>query len=214
MLSTSYVFTLRVRYHCTYFSFFWIVFFLHPLLFIRLPLFPFFFFVYLLCQHDPPQKEHKSLNLFLLTKPGRFSRISLIPYFMGKCSFMLPSATNFWIILIFKISETLYFRNVDTQILRGHRGNTSKKDAPGPLNPIFIVFCDLHPYIKTQLLEKFSSRGVKNGPFFRTPHLHVEEHHHHNPHVHISWHHRPHFSHPQNLPNTYFCSAKLTWLVG
>ena len=44
-----------------------------------------------------------------------------------------------------------------------------KKDAPGPQTPIFIVFCNLHLYIKTQLLEKFSNRGVKNGPFFRPP---------------------------------------------
>ena len=59
--------------------------------------------------------------------------------------------------------------NVETQIFRGHRSNTSEKDAPGPQTPIFIVFCDLHLYIKTQLLEKFSSRGVKNGPFSDLP---------------------------------------------
>ena len=84
--------------------------------------------------------------------------------------------------------------------------------VPNPPPPIFIVICDSHLYIKTQLLEKKSRRGVKNGPVFQTPHLHVEEHHHHNPH--ILRHRREHFERAQDLPNNYFCSAKLTWLVG
>ena len=105
------------------------------------------------------------------------------------------------------------FMNVETQNFRGHRCNTSKKRCTRSPNPYFIEFCNLHLYVKTQLLE-FSNRA-----FFQTPHLHVEEHHHHNPH--ISRHRKVHFEQAQDLPYLFLqckidvaSGVTLRWLVG
>ena len=73
------------------------LYFSYILFFSSSPSFPFFSFCLSTMPTSPPKKKtkHENLILFLLTKPGRFSRISLIPYFMGKYSFMLPSANKF-----------------------------------------------------------------------------------------------------------------------
>ena len=96
MLSTSYEFAFRVRYHCTYFSFFWIVFFLHPLLLLPLHLFPFSSLSIYYSNMTPPPPPLKKIkpDFVLIDKPGRLQQISRIPYFMGNYSFMLPSANN------------------------------------------------------------------------------------------------------------------------
>ena len=78
------------------------------------------------------------------------------------------------------------------------------------------MFCYLHLYMKTQLLEIIPNRGVKNGPFFQMPHLHVEEHHHQNPH--ISRHRRAQLEQAQSLflqcEIDVDSGVSLTWVVG
>ena len=171
--------------------------------------------VYLLFQHDTPAPQKKTTqnsNFVLTGKTGPALANFTNPIFYGKIKLYVAERKQ----NVGKSSSSRFqnnnFMSIETQNFRGHRSNTSRKDAPGPQTPIFIVFCDFHLNIKTQLLEKISSRGVKTGRFFRPPNLHVEEHHHHNPH--ISRHRRVHLEQAQDLPNTYFYSAKLTWLVG
>ena len=79
MMSTSYVFTYRARWHCTYFSFFCIIFFLPLLILPPLsplfsPISPFSPFVYVLFQHDnpPPQKKKQTQKTdFVFTEMNR-----------------------------------------------------------------------------------------------------------------------------------------------
>ena len=91
---------------------------------------------------------------------------------------MLPSANTIWGNLLFQFSETKFCAH-----LPKFSEATHQKKKYQVLKPFFIVLCYLHLYIETQLVEKFSGSGVKNGPFFQTPRLHVEQHHHQNPHI-------------------------------
>ena len=175
------------------------------------PSFSFFSpFVYLLCQHDTPQKNTKP-DFVLTDKTGPVLANFTNPIFYGKIWLYVAERKQ-----ILENPHLQDFRNIilwtsKHKISEAIEATHQKKmhQVPKPYFYCVLWFAPLHQNSTSR--EVFQPR-CQNGPFFQTPHLHVQEHHHHNPH--ILRQRRVHFEQAQDLPNTYFYSARLTWLVG
>ena len=129
----------------------------------------------------PPKKTLKP-DLFFTDKtgPGLANFTKIIN--MGKHGFMLPNANKIWGNSVCHGFRTIILWTLTHKCSRPYH-QPSEKGTAQPKKPMFIVFCYLHLYIKTQLQEIMSSRSVTNGPFLRHPTcMSRKEHHHQNPH--------------------------------
>ena len=163
----------------SYFLLFFIMFFLIPLLYLPLPLCP---FDYVLLQHDTPNKDTKAWFCFYWQNRAGLSQFHKNDILWENRSFMLPECKqNFGKSCLSRFQKHT-FMNIDTYIFRGHIVNPSKKEPPNLKKSYFcsvLLFAPLH---QNSTSRNHIQPRCKKRAVFQTPHSHVEEHHHQNPH--------------------------------
>ena len=144
------------------FSYFLFLFFLSLFL-------PFSPFVYVLFQHDTTQrKTQKPDFVFDWQNRAGFSEFQNNDILWENIALCCRVQTNLGKSAFsnFQIHNFVNLVNINFQ--RPHN-QPFKQGNTQPKKPYFYSVCYLHLYMKTQLLEIISNRGVKNGPFFRPP---------------------------------------------
>ena len=108
----------------------------------------------------PPKTQHENLIFVFIEKTGPGLADFTKTVFYGKI--WLYAAECEQILGCFSTSQKHNFIKLTHKFSEAIEATHQRV----PKNLVFIVFCHLHLYIKTQLLETFASRGVKTGPFF------------------------------------------------